>query len=60
MVVGTSAVVQPVASFPAIARSGGAFIVEINVESAPISGWVDASILGESEEVSPQFLERLR
>jgi NAD-dependent deacetylase len=60
MVVGTSAVVQPVESFPAIARSGGAFIVEINVESTPISGWVDASILGESGEVLPQFLERLR
>jgi len=60
MVVGTSAVVQPVASFPAIARSGGAFIVEINVESTPISGWVDASILGESGEVLPQFLEGLR
>jgi NAD-dependent deacetylase len=60
MVVGTSAVVQPVASFPTIARNGGAFIVEINVEPTPISGWVDESILGKSGEVLPHLLESLR
>ena len=59
MVVGTSAVVQPVASFPAIARNGGAFIVEINVEPTPISGWVDESILGKSGEILPQLLESM-
>jgi NAD-dependent deacetylase len=57
MVVGTSAVVQPVASFPVIARNGGAFIVEINVEPTPISGWVDESILGKSGQILPQLLE---
>ena len=60
MVVGTSAVVQPVASFPTIARNGGAFIIEINVEPTPISGWVDESILGKSGQILPQLLESMR
>ena len=60
MVVGTSAVVQPVASFPAVARNGGAFILEINVQPTPISGWVDESILGKSGQVLPQLVESVR
>jgi NAD-dependent deacetylase len=60
LVVGTSAVVQPVASFPTIARNGGAFIGEINVEPTPISGWVDESILGKSGEILPQLLESMK
>jgi NAD-dependent deacetylase len=60
LVVGTSAVVQPVASFPTIARSGGAFIVEVNVEPTPISGWVDESILGKSGQILPRLAERLK
>jgi NAD-dependent deacetylase len=60
LVVGTSAVVQPVASFPTIARNGGAFIVEVNVEPTPISGWVDESILGKSGQVLPRLVEGLK
>ncbi len=60
LVVGTSAVVQPVASFPTIARNGGAFIVEINVEPTPISGWVDESILGKSGRILPRLLENMK
>jgi len=60
LVVGTSAVVQPVASFPTIARSGGAFIVEVNVEPTPISGWVDESVLGKSGQILPRLVEGLK
>ena len=60
LVVGTSAVIQPVASFPTIARNGGAFIVEVNVEPTPISGWVDESILGKSGQVLPRLVEGLK
>ena len=60
LVVGTSAVVQPVASFPAVARNGGAFILEINVQPTPISGWVDESILGKSGQVLPQLVKSMR
>jgi NAD-dependent deacetylase len=34
LVVGTSAVVQPAASFPALAQQKGAKIVEVNIERA--------------------------
>ena len=60
LVVGTSAVVQPVASFPTMARNGGAFIVEVNVEPTPISGWVDESILGKSGQILPRLTESLK
>jgi len=60
VVIGTSAVVQPVASFPTIARNGGAFILEINVEPTPISGWVDESVLGKSGQIVPQLLESVK
>jgi NAD-dependent deacetylase len=60
VVIGTSAVVQPVASFPTIARNGGAFILEINMEPTPISGWVDESILGKSGQIVPQLLESMK
>jgi NAD-dependent SIR2 family protein deacetylase len=57
---GTLAVVQPVAPFPTIARNGGAFILEINVEPTPISGWVDESILGKSGQIVDQLLESMK
>jgi NAD-dependent deacetylase len=60
VVIGTSAVVQPVAAFPTIARNGGAFILEINMEPTPISGWVDESILGKSGQIVPQLLESMK
>ncbi len=51
MVVGTSAVVQPAASFPLIARQNGAYVVEINAEKTPISGMVDESLIGKAGEI---------
>jgi len=42
LVVGTSAVVQPVASFPLLAR--GAVVVEINPAATPLTPFVDLSI----------------
>ncbi len=60
VVIGTSAVVQPVAPFPTIARNGGAFILEINTEPTPISGWVDESILGKSGQIVDHLLESMK
>jgi len=59
LVVGTSAVVQPVASFPLMAKQGGAFVVEVNMDSTPISALVDASFQGKAGEILPAFLERI-
>ncbi len=53
MVVGTSAVVQPAASLPGIAKNTGAFVIEINAEETPISDMVDDSYLGKAGEILP-------
>jgi NAD-dependent deacetylase len=50
-VVGTSALVQPAASLPYVAKEGGAYIVEINIEKTPISAIADEFISGKAGEV---------
>jgi NAD-dependent deacetylase len=55
--VGTSAVVQPAASFISLAASRGARTVEINREPTPISAEVDWSVMGKSGEVLPRLVE---
>jgi len=57
LVVGTSAVVQPAASLPLVARQAGARVVEINLEPTPLTDIVDASFLGKSGELLPRLLE---
>jgi NAD-dependent deacetylase len=44
LVVGTSAMVQPAASLPLAAVQRGAYVVEINPQSTPLSGDVDRAI----------------
>jgi NAD-dependent deacetylase len=44
LVVGTSAMVQPAASLPLVAMQRGAYVVEINPQSTPLSGDVDQTI----------------
>lgn len=56
-VIGTSAVVQPAASLPGIAKNAGAYVIEINAEETPISTLVDASYIGKAGEILP-LLER--
>ncbi len=56
-VVGTSGIVQPVASFPAIAKQSGAYIVEINPEPTPISAIASISLKGKSGEILPELLK---
>jgi NAD-dependent deacetylase len=56
-VVGTSAVVYPAASIPEIARSAGAYLVEVNPEPTPLSGMCDEVLTGNAGEVLP-LLER--
>ena len=58
LVVGTSAVVQPAAMIPVIAKENGAKIVEINPERTPLT--VDISdylIMGEAGKVMNQILD---
>ena len=50
-VIGTSGLVQPAASFAAIAKSAGAYVVEINIEHTPLSDIVDWTCIGRATEV---------
>ena len=59
MVVGTSGVVQPVASFASWAKGNGAKVVEVNLEPTPISELADVSLFGKSGEILPTLIEEL-
>jgi len=56
LIVGTSGIVYPAASFAAVAKSAGAFVVEVDVEAKPKSPAVDVALRGRAAEVVPQLL----
>lgn len=56
LVVGTSGVVQPAASFAQIAQSRGARVVEINLAETAQSGEMDAVLSGRASEILPKLL----
>lgn len=56
LIIGTSGVVYPVASFAALARQAGAFVAEINLDPAPNPQVVDTTIGGRAAEVVPELL----
>ena len=60
LVVGTSAVVQPVASLPPMAKQQGAFVVEVNKAPTPISSMVDEALHAEAGEVLPALLAKVQ
>jgi NAD-dependent deacetylase len=57
--VGTSAVVYPAAALPVVAKQGGAYLVEINPESTPLSDMADESLQGRSGDILPLILQEL-
>lgn len=57
--VGTSAVVQPAASLPLEAKRYGAYVVEINTESTPLTPYADEHLRGKAGEVLPKLVEAL-
>lgn len=56
LIVGTSGIVYPAASFAPVAKSAGAFVVEINLDTTPGSGIVDVSLQGRAKDVVPELL----
>jgi NAD-dependent deacetylase len=58
--VGTSAVVQPAASLPLMAKRGGAYVVEVNIEATPLTAISDLFLQGKSGEILPRIVEALR
>ena len=53
LIVGTSGVVYPAASFAPVAKDHGALVVEINLDSTPNSSVVDVSFQGRAKDVVP-------
>jgi NAD-dependent deacetylase len=60
LVIGTSGIVQPAASFVSLAKDHKAFVVEINVAETAASLEADALLLGRAAEVVPQLLMAVR
>ena len=57
-VAGTSAVVYPAASIPEIAKSAGAYVVEVNPERTPLSDLCDEVLTGKAGEILPMLVNR--
>jgi len=53
LVIGTSGVVHPAASFAMMAKGAGAYTVEINLDPTPSSGTMDTVINGKAKDVVP-------
>lgn len=57
--VGTSAVVQPAAALPIVAKDRGAFVAEINPDPTPITPYVDSYLEGQAGVILPQILSAI-
>ena len=58
--IGTSALVQPAASLPLVAKRSGATLVEVNPERTPLSDLADFSFLAKSGELLPELVEKVK
>jgi NAD-dependent deacetylase len=62
LVIGTSALVQPSASFPLVVKHSGGKILEFNVERTPLTPASDVHVSGKAGEILPginQLLQNL-
>ncbi len=57
---GTSGIVYPAASIPQLAKNSGAFVIEINPETTPLTEIADVTILGKTGKVLPEIVNSLR
>jgi NAD-dependent deacetylase len=57
LVIGTSAVVYPVAGLVQLAQSAGAKVIEINVAETPVSAMVDLSWRASATIALPQLIQ---
>lgn len=56
LVIGTSGLVYPAASFAPIAKAAGAFVAEVNLDPTPHTALVDLAIQGRAAEIVPRLL----
>ena len=59
LVVGTSAVVYPVAAIPRIAKNRGAALIEFNLERTELSSFADILIQGSAGKTLPELIKLL-
>lgn len=59
LIVGTSGLVAPAAYLPELALESGAFCVEINPDTTPLTARVQVALPGPAEEVLPRLLAAL-
>ena len=59
LIVGTSGIVQPAASFCLHAKQAGAALAEVNLEKTPQSGHMDFVLTGKAGEILPMLVENL-
>ncbi|MFQ5992960.1 MAG: NAD-dependent deacylase [Nitrospiraceae bacterium] len=55
LIIGTSGLVYPAASFAPIAKAAGAFVVELNLDPTPQTELVDVSLQGRASELVPSI-----
>ncbi|MGA6924936.1 MAG: NAD-dependent deacylase [Desulfosarcina sp.] len=61
VVIGTSAMVEPAATMPFIARDNGAFIIEINPEPTPLTPRISTlPLMGDAGRIMPRLVETVR
>jgi len=58
LVIGTSAVVEPAASYPLIAAGRGIPVIEVNKEATPVSAVAALCLRGEAGEILPNIIPR--
>ncbi|MBD0305649.1 MAG: NAD-dependent deacylase [Nitrospiraceae bacterium] len=56
LIIGTSGIVYPAASFAPVAKAHGAFVVELNLEATPNSEIVDVAFTGRAKDLVPELL----
>ena len=56
LIIGTSGIVYPAASFAPVAKAHGAFVVELNLEATPNSEIVDVGFTGRANDLVPELL----
>lgn len=57
LIIGTSGLVYPAASFAPVAKAAGAYVVELNLETTPSTELVDCSLQGRAKDLVPALLE---
>ena len=58
LVIGTSSLVYPAASLPAVALEAGAHVVEVNPEATPLTAYAGEHLRGPAGVVLPSLLEQ--